>query len=199
VSECGPGREFLDALARELRVGWRYRRRVIAELADHLDEAVERERRLGAGAEEAERVAIRRLGAVGVVADRLVAARREAVALARERALGTLVTIVAALVVACASVARAATGDSDAHLGVEAAAAIAGAVAVLLTDACPRASRRVGIALVGVIAVLIAAATVVASDGDVTFCGLTLLGVGGIATVRRCGRRLRWRPGRSEY
>jgi hypothetical protein len=196
VSEKGPGREYLEALARELRVSWRYRRRVIAEIAAHIDEAVERERRLGAGMEEAERVAVRRLGPVGTVADGLAGAHREAVAAARERALRTIASVGAAVVVACASLARLTTGDSDAHLGLEAAAAIAVAIAVLLIDVSQRASRHAGVALACVTAFWIATTAALVSDGEIAFCGITLLAVGAAATIVYGARRVRFRPRR---
>jgi hypothetical protein len=194
VSADGPGRQYLDALARELRVGWRYRRRALAEIAAHFDDVAECERRRGASAEEAERVAIRRLGAVGTVADEFSRSRRDALALARVRALGASAYLGAALVVACALLARLTVGDSDGHLGLETAAAIASAVAVMLIDRWPGRAGRARIALTCVSAVWIATTAALLTSGDVLFCGLTLLGVGAAVTLVYRARRLRWRP-----
>jgi hypothetical protein len=199
VNENGPGREYIEALAGELRVGWRYRRRVLAEIAAHLEDGVERERRLGAAPDEAERLAIQRLGPVGRVAEELDRAHREGFVLARVRMLRILSNLGAALVVACASLAGLATGDSDGHLGLEAAAAITAAMAFLLVDTSQRTSRYVAIALGCVVLAWTATTAALVSDGELEFCALTALGVGAGATLVYWARRAGLTPRRGPH
>jgi hypothetical protein len=71
VSATGPAQEYLHALNRELRVGRRYRRRVLQELAGHIEDAAARERGLGLSADQAQRRAVERLGSIGTVAERI--------------------------------------------------------------------------------------------------------------------------------
>lgn len=190
MSEEQPGRFYLEALARELSVGRRYRRRALAEIADHIDEVCERERHRGASAEEAERIALLRLGAVEVVAGDLSIAWREAVMLARVRALRLIAVFGAVLVVACASLAGLVLGGSDEHLGAEAVSAVCAALALMLIDGRRRGFARVGALLLGVIVVWIAVSAVLISDGDVAYCGSVLLAVSGTAALAYGARRL---------
>jgi hypothetical protein len=196
MNENGPGREYLEALAGELRVGRRYRRRVLAEVAAHLEDAAERERRLGAGPDEAEHLAIQRLGPVGSVAEELAGAHREGFVLARVRTLRRISTFGAALVLACALLARVATSDSDGHLGLEAAAAVTAAMVLLLVDTSQRAPRYVAIALACVVLAWTATTAALLSDGEFEFCALTALGVGAGATFVYWARRARFTPRR---
>jgi hypothetical protein len=169
---------------------------VLAEIAGHIEDVAERERRRGAGAQDAERVAIRRLGSARAVAAELSAARRETIALARQRALRWMAYLAAVLVLACASLARLTTGDADGHLGLEVVAAVAALIAVLLIDGWRRAGARVGSAVVCVVGVWIAASAALVGAGDVAFCGQVLLGVGGAATILHAARRVRLGPRR---
>jgi hypothetical protein len=75
VSGAGPAQKYLEAVGQELRVGRRYRRRVLAELASHIEDAAEREQELGLSSHEAQRHAIERVGAPETVAEHFSRAR----------------------------------------------------------------------------------------------------------------------------
>jgi hypothetical protein len=64
---------YLDDLARGLRVGPRHKTRILAEVEDHLHDAVRAEQERGASPEEAMHTAIARFGAPGVVARQFMA------------------------------------------------------------------------------------------------------------------------------
>lgn len=192
MNEPGDARDYLEALARELRVGRGYRRRALAEIAGHIDDIVEQERRRGTSTEEAERVAVRRLGSVSVVARELCTSRRETLAQCRERRRTTLAILGAAVVVACATFAKLATGKPDDHLGLEAVAAISSAIALF---ACGSRvlSQRTRPVLAAVAGVWIGTSAVLAGDGDLVYCGLVAGLVAASAAAVVWTRRLGWR------
>jgi hypothetical protein len=106
--------EWLRALAGSLQGSRRRRRRLLAELAGHLEEATAEELAAGLSNAEAEAVALRRMGAAATVADHWnaeAAARRTAV---RARVV-VLAVLAAALVTPVALAQRSGTGHSPAH------------------------------------------------------------------------------------
>ena len=70
MSGARPIDGYLAALVRELRVGAAQRRRVIAEVEDHLRTAAEKERAAGVGRGEAEEAALERFGPAEDIASR---------------------------------------------------------------------------------------------------------------------------------
>jgi hypothetical protein len=79
--------EYLAAISRELRVRRRYRRRVLAELAAHIEDAVADERSRGASTEEAVRRSLDRLGGAEALAAGLTVAHRDSIAVTQRRAI----------------------------------------------------------------------------------------------------------------
>jgi hypothetical protein len=193
-----PARDYLDSVGRELRVGRRYRRRVLSELAGHIEDASEREQRLGMGAEQAQRRAIERIGSVDAVAARFSTMHRSSRARQREKRVRSMAYMGAIVVVACAALAPVATGDSDGHLGLEAAATVVAAVAVLLLDTWMGTSKRVSALLAGVVGVWIAGAVILVRDGDPLFCGKVFAGALIAAVLLSATRRLSLRPRRGD-
>jgi hypothetical protein len=169
---------------------------VLEEIAAHLEEAAERERRGGLSAGEAERRAIERVGPVPAVAERCSVTRQRSVAGARERALRALPWLAAVVVFACVSLVSLTAEEPDRHLGIEVVAAVAAALAVLLFDIWDGAARRVSALLAGTAGVWVGASVLLASEGDALFCVLVLAGVLGAAGLLYAGRRLHWRPRR---
>jgi hypothetical protein len=198
VSAADPAREYLDAVGRELRVGRRYRRRVLAELAGHIEDASERERRLGTGAEQAQRRAIERVGSVDAVAARFSTTHRSSRAGLREKRVRSMAYLGACVVLACAALAPLATGNSDGHLGLEVAATLVAAVAVLLLDIWMWTAKRVSALLAGVVGVWIAGGVILVRDGDPLFCGQVFAGALIAAVVLSATRRLNLRPRRGD-
>jgi uncharacterized membrane protein YeaQ/YmgE (transglycosylase-associated protein family) len=194
VSATGPAQEYLHALNRELRVGRRYRRRVLQELAGHIEDAAARERGLGLSADQAQRRAVERLGSIDTVAERISTTRRASRTGARERCVRFMAYLGACVVLACASLLPLVAGDSDGHLGLEVAAALTAAAAVLLVDLWTLTSRRVSAVLVGLGCVWAAAAVALIRDGDALFCAQVFAGVLGAAVLLSVARRLRLRP-----
>jgi hypothetical protein len=101
-------------------------------------------------------------------------------------------------VLACATLAPLATGDSDGHLGLEISATIAAALAVLLLDLSEWASTRVSALLAGVAGAWIAAAAILVRDGDALFCGQVLGGVLIAAVLLSAARKVNLRPRRGD-
>lgn len=194
MSGTGPAREYLDAVGQELRVARRYRRRVLAELAAHIEDAAEREQRLGLSAEDAQRRAIERVGPADTVAERFTVTRR----LGRERGVRMLANLGACLVLACATLAPLIAADSDGHLWLEVSATLAAALTVLLLDLSPWASKRVAVVSAAVACVWIAAAVALVRDGDVLFCVQVFGGVLIASTLLAVTRRLSLRPRRGD-
>lgn len=85
--------DFLADLAASLRGGRRHRRRLIAEVAAHIDDAVRAELAAGTSLSEAERIVLDRLGGAGVIARRWNT-DRSATRGRRRRRLGTLAVAV---------------------------------------------------------------------------------------------------------
>jgi hypothetical protein len=199
VSRADPAQKYLEAVGQDLRVGRRYRRRVLEELASHIEDAAEREQRLGLSAEDAQLRAIERVGAPKTVAERFSSARRAARASARERRVRLMGYVGAGLVVACATLAPLNAPDSsDAHLWLEVSATLAAALAVLLLDVWAWASKRVSAVLAGVACVWVATFVILVRDGDVVFCGQVLGGVLLAAMLLSATRRLSLRPRRED-
>ena len=198
MSSPGPTQEYLDAIDKELRVGRRYRRRILAELADHIEEGSERERRHGMSAEQAQRRAIERVGGVAAVAEHFSTTHRDFRASERAKGIRLMAYLGACVVLACATLAPLATGDSDSHLGLEISATIAAALAVLLLDLSGWASKRVSALLAGVAGAWIAAAAILVRDGDALFCGQVLGGVLIAAALLSATRRVNLRPRRGD-
>ena len=199
MSGADPAQRYLEAIGQELRVGRRYRQRVLVELASHIEDAAEREQQLGLSAHEAQRRAIERVGAPETVAERFSSARRVARASARERRVRLMGYVGACLVVACATLAPLSAPDSsDRHLGLEVSATLAGALAVLLLDAWAWAAKRVAAVLAGVACVWIAAVVILVRDGDVLFCAQVFGGVLLAAMLLSATRWLSLRPRRED-
>jgi hypothetical protein len=186
--------EYLAALAGELRMGARYRRRVLHELSMHLEDAVAAEQRRGLSPEEAERRALERLGELQAVADEFVAARRLWIASVQERAIRLAGYASAAVVVGCASLERLLTGDPDGHIGIELAVAIVSVVAILVIERAARARVCARATLLSVAGVWVTGTVLLISGGDVLFCLLVLGGVLGagmlLYSARSIGRRV---------
>ncbi|TMK99160.1 MAG: hypothetical protein E6G34_06615 [Actinobacteria bacterium] len=170
MSVKGPAKEYLEALSDELRVGGRYRRRVLEELASHIDDAAERDQARGMSVEEAQRRAIERVGPVPAVAERFSTTRRLWRASACGRGVRVMAYLGAAVVLVCALAAPFTIRDSDGHLGLEVTAALIAAVALLLFDLWTPTSKRALTVLAGVVGVWLAAGVRLVSDGDVLFC-----------------------------
>jgi hypothetical protein len=198
VSTAGPTQEYLDAVGKELRVGRRYRRRILTELADHIEEGSERERRHGMSAEQAQRRAIERVGGVATVAEHFSTTHRDSRASMRGKGIRLTAYLGVFVVLACITLAPLAAGDSDSHLGLEISATIAAALAVLLLDLSVWASQRVSALLAGVVGVWIAAAVVLVRDGDALFCGQVFAGVLIAAALLSAARRVTMRPRRGD-
>jgi hypothetical protein len=73
-----PRKRVLKAVAGDLRVGPLARRRILAELADHIDDAVDDLRGTGIPLEEAVEEAVRRLGDARAIADAFAVAHTRA-------------------------------------------------------------------------------------------------------------------------
>ena len=194
MSGAGPAQEYLEAVGQELRVGRRYHRRVLEELAAHIEDAAEREQRLGLSAEDAERRAIERVGPADTVAERFTTTGCRA----RERPVRVMANLGACLVLACATLAPLTAGDSDGHLWLEVSATLAAALAVLLLDVRPWASRRASVVPAGVAGVWIAVLVILIRDGDVAFCAQVFGGVLLASMLLSATRRLSLRPRRGD-
>ena len=96
MTDGDPRRRVLDAVAGELRVGPLARRRILAELADHLDDAVDDLRGAGVPRQEAIAEAVRRLGDPEAIADAFAVARVRAPLRSRLRARRSMAWIAAA-------------------------------------------------------------------------------------------------------
>jgi hypothetical protein len=73
MSDTGVIARYLEALGRGLRVGPRRKARILAEVEDHLCEAVREEQERGASAADAWDIAVARFGAPGMVARQFMA------------------------------------------------------------------------------------------------------------------------------
>jgi hypothetical protein len=199
VSGAGPEQKYLEAVGKELRVGRRYRQRVLAELASHIEDAAEREQQLGLSSREAQRRAIERVGAPETVAEHFSFARRVARASAPKRRVRLMGYLGACLVVACAALAPLGAPDSsDGHLGLEVSATLAAALAVLLLDTSSWGAKRGAAVLAGVACVWIAAVVILVRDGDVLFCAQVFGGVLLAAMLLSATRRLSLRAHRED-
>src|SRR5262249_2522946 len=150
--------------------------------------------RLGLSAEEAQRRAIEQVGSVDAVAERFSTTRRQLQTGARERGVRLIAYLGAFVVLACTSLLPVFAGDSDRHLGLEVAAALTAAVAVLLLDIWASTSRRVSTVLAGVGCVWVGAAVALIRDGDALFCAQVLGGVLAAAVLVSAARRFSLRP-----
>ena len=199
MSGAGPAQKYLEAVGQELRVGRRYRRRVLEELASHIEDAAGREQQLGLSSHDAQRRAIERAGAPETVAKHFSCAHRVVRASTRKRRVRLMGYVGACLVVACATLAALTAPDSsDGHLGLEVSATLAAALAVLLLDAWSWAAKSVAAVLAGVACVWIAAVVILVRDGDVLFCAQVFGGVLLAAILLSATRRLSLRPHRED-
>jgi len=171
---------------------------VLEELASHLEDAAEREQRLGLSSMVAQRRAVERLGSPDTVAQRFSITRRVARAQARERGVRVTAYLGACLVLACAALAPITAGDADGHLGLEVSATLAAALAILLLDLRAWAAKPIAAALVGVGGVWIAAVVMLVRAGDVLFCAQVFGGVLLAAALLFATRRLSLRPRRGD-
>jgi hypothetical protein len=96
VTSGDPRKRVLKAVAGELRVGPLARRRILTELADHIDDAVDDLRGTGTPREQAIEEAVRRLGDPQAIADAFAAAHTRAPAWSRLRGRRSLAWIAAA-------------------------------------------------------------------------------------------------------
>lgn len=101
----GPRETVLRALAAELPVGPLARRRILAELADHIDDAVDDLRRSGLPRDEAMREAVRRLGDAETIARTFGATRTRAARWSRVHARRSLAWMMVAAMSAVTTVA----------------------------------------------------------------------------------------------
>jgi hypothetical protein len=199
VSGAGPAQKYLAAVEKDLRVGRRYRRRVLEELASHIEDAAEQEQRLGLSADDAQRRAIQRVGSPETVAARFSSARRAARTTVHERRVRLMGYVGACLVVACAVLAPLAAPDSsDGNLGLELSPVLVAVLAVLLLDAWAWASKRASAVLAGVASVWLAAVVTIIRDGHVLFCAQVFGGVLLAALLLSATRRLSLRPRRED-
>lgn len=101
-----PRQSVLDALAAELRCGPRARRRILIELADHIDDAVDNLRGAGMPQDEAMREAVQRLGDPQSIANAFADSWAETGRLSRLRSRRSLAWVAVAamsVVMACAA------------------------------------------------------------------------------------------------
>jgi hypothetical protein len=96
VTSGEPRRRLLRAVARELHVGPLARRRILAELADHIDDAVDDLRGSGIPRQKAIEEALERLGDPQTIADAFAAVSTRAPTWSRLRARRSLAWIAAA-------------------------------------------------------------------------------------------------------
>jgi HAAS len=113
VTSGDPRHGVLRALAAELHCGPRARRRILCELSDHLDDAVDDLRRAGVPANEAIEQAVNRLGDAEAIASAFADSRTEAgrwSSLRTRRSLAWVAVGAMSVVMACAAEVPQASG-----------------------------------------------------------------------------------------